>query len=60
MINFVENLKKDIRKNIGKIEEEDKNILKKSLDSSHVLRTAFDKLKEFIIFYKLKDRKKKD
>lgn len=55
MIDFVEKLQKEIRLKIGRIEAEDKNILKKSLDASHVLGNAFDQLKEFIIAYKFKD-----
>lgn len=55
MINFVEKLQKEIRRKIDLIEAEDKNILKKSLDASHVLGNAFDQLKEFIITYKFKD-----
>lgn len=55
MIGFVEKLQKEIRRKIEQIEIEDKNILKKSLDASHVLGNAFDRLKEFIIAYKFKD-----
>lgn len=55
MINFVEKLQKEIRQKIQKIEAEDKNILKKSLDASHVLGNAFDRLKEFIIEYQFQD-----
>ncbi len=55
MIDIVEKLQKEIRRKIQQIEAEDKNILKKSLDASHVLGSAFDKLKEFIIEYKFKD-----
>lgn len=51
MIDFVEKLQKEIRHDIQNIEAEDKNILKKSLDASHVLGNAFDRLKEFIIQY---------
>lgn len=52
MINFVEKLQKEIRLKIQRIESEDKNILKKSLDASHVLGEGFDRLKEFIIAYR--------
>lgn len=55
MIDFVEKLQKKIRQKINLIEAEDKNILKKSLDASHILGNAFDRLKEFIIAYKFKD-----
>jgi hypothetical protein len=51
MTEFIEQLQKDIRRKIEKIEAEDKNILKKSLDASHVLGDAFDRLKEFIVAY---------
>ncbi|NDV97460.1 RteC protein [Dysgonomonas sp. 521] len=55
MISFVEKLQKEIRQEIQQIEAEDKNILKKSLDASHVLGNAFDRLKEFIITYRFQD-----
>lgn len=55
MIGFVEKLQKEIRHDIEFIEAEDKNILKKSLDASHVLGNAFDRLKEFIIKYNFTD-----
>lgn len=55
MIDFIEKLQKEIRLKIQQIEAEDKNILKKSLDASHLLGNAFDRLKEFIIVYKFKD-----
>ena len=55
MINFVDKLQKEIRRTIEQIETEDKNILKKSLDASHVLGEAFDRLKEFIIAYRFEN-----
>lgn len=55
MINFVDKLQKEVRKQIEQIEALDQNILKKSLDASHVLGDAFDKLKEFIIRYTFED-----
>jgi len=55
MIDFVEKLQKEIRRKVEQIEAEDKNILKKSLDASHVLGEAFDRLKEFIINYTFGD-----
>lgn len=55
MINFVDKLQKEIRQKIEQIEAEDKNILKKSLDASHVLGEGFDRLKEFIIAYRFQD-----
>lgn len=55
MINFVDKLQKEIRRKIEQIEAEDKNVLKKSLDASHVLGDAFDRLKEFIIAYNFRE-----
>ena len=55
MINFVDKLQKELRKKIEKIEAGDMNILKKSLDASHVLGDAFDRLKEFITRYTFED-----
>lgn len=55
MINFVDKLQKEVRKQIGQIEALDQNILKKSLDASHVLGDAFDRLKEFITGYTFTD-----
>lgn len=55
MINFVDKLQQEVRKKIEKIEAEDMNILKKSLDASHVLGDAFDRLKEFITRYTFED-----
>lgn len=55
MINFVDKLQKDVRIRIEKIEAEDMNILKKSLDASHILGDAFDQLKEFITHYAFED-----
>lgn len=54
-MNFVRKLTKEVELNIQRIEAEDKNILKKSLDASHILGNAFDQLKEFIIDYKFQD-----
>ncbi|NDV64632.1 RteC domain-containing protein [Bacteroides sp. 224] len=55
MKNFAEKLQKEIREKIDRIEAEDKNILKKSLDSSLVLGNAFERLKTFISQYSFKD-----
>jgi len=55
MKNFVEELQKEIRQKIDRIEAEDKNILKKSLDASLVLGNAFNRLKAFIIQCPFKD-----
>lgn len=55
MITFVDKLQREIKKKIEQIEAEDKNILKKSLDTSRILGEAFDRLKEFIIAYRFND-----
>ena len=55
MVNFIEKLQKEIRLKIEKIGADDKNILKKSIDASHVLGNTFDRMKEFIIAYQFKD-----
>lgn len=55
MKQYILELKKEVEIRLQKIEVEDKNILKKSLDASRVLGNAFDRLKEFIIAYKFKD-----
>ena len=55
MINFIDKLQKEIRQQIQQIVAEDKNILKKSLDASHVLGEGFDRLKEFIIAYQFQN-----
>ena len=55
MINFIDKLQKEIRQQIQQIEAEDKNILKKSLDASHVLGEGFDRLKEFNLAYEFQN-----
>ncbi|HBL34647.1 MAG TPA: RteC protein [Porphyromonadaceae bacterium] len=51
MIDYVARLRKETDDAIDRIESSDSNILKKSLDASHVLAGAFDKLKKFILSY---------
>ena len=55
MKNFVEKLQNEIRQKIDRLEAQDSNILKKSLDASHVLGDAFNRLKAFIVEYSFKD-----
>ena len=51
MLEYVAKLRKETDDAIDRIESSDSNILKKSLDASHVLADAFDKLKKFILSY---------
>lgn len=55
MIDFVRKLKKEVEAEIHRIEAMDANILKKSLQASHTLGAAFDRLKMFIIEYRFRD-----
>jgi hypothetical protein len=55
MKDFVNKQQQEARRKIEQIEAQDINILKKSLDASHVLGEAFDCLKEFIIAYRFRD-----
>lgn len=52
MLEYVTKLRKKTDDAIDRIESSDCNILKKSLDASHVLADAFDRLKKFILTYK--------
>lgn len=52
MLEYVTKLRKETDDAIDCIESSDCNILKKSLDASHVLADAFDRLKKFILAYK--------
>lgn len=54
MIDFVKNLQAEIQKDISCIERSEDNDIKKSLEVSHILGEAFDRLKEFIISYEFK------
>lgn len=55
MINFVNNLQKEINKKVEKIERGEAGMIKKTLEASHVLGDAFDRLKDFIINYHFKN-----
>ncbi len=51
MLEYVAKLRKETDDAIDCIESSDSNILKKSLDASHVLGEAFDRLKKFTLSY---------
>lgn len=55
MLEYVAKLRKETDDAIDGIESSDSNILKKSLEASHVLADAFDKLKKFILSYEFRD-----
>ncbi len=55
MIEYVTKLRKETDEAIDNIESSDNNILKKSLEASHVLAEAFDQLKTFILSYQFKN-----
>lgn len=55
MLEYVAKLRKETDNAIDGIESSDSNILKKSLEASHVLADAFDKLKKFILSYEFRD-----
>lgn len=55
MLEYVAKLRKETDEAIDRIESSDFNILKKSLEASHVLAEAFDQLKAFILLYQFKD-----
>lgn len=55
MIEYVAKLRKETDEAIDRIESSDFNILKKSLEASHVLAGAFDQLKAFILLYQFKE-----
>lgn len=57
MIEYVAKLRKETDELIDCIESSDSNILKKSLEASHVLAGAFDRLKAFILLYQFKDER---
>ncbi len=52
MLEYITILRKETDDIVDGIESSENNILKKSLDASHVLANAFDKLKKFILSYK--------
>ncbi|MEZ5198406.1 MAG: RteC domain-containing protein [Bacteroidales bacterium] len=55
MLEYVTKLRKETDDVIDDIESSDSNILKKSIEASHVLAEAFDRLKTFILSYQFKD-----
>lgn len=55
MMNFVRKLKKEVEAEIHRIEATDANNLKKSLQASRVLGSAFERLKIFITGYRFRD-----
>ncbi|MCG6189974.1 RteC domain-containing protein [Maribellus maritimus] len=55
MVKYVTKLRKEMDDAIDRIESSDSNILKKSLEASHVLAEAFDQLKTFFLSYKFMD-----
>jgi len=55
MLEYVTKLRKETDEAIDNIESSDNNILKKSLEASHVLAEAFDSMKQFILSYHFKD-----
>jgi hypothetical protein len=55
MYEYVRKIRKETDELVDQIESSDSNILKKSLEASHVLAEAFDQLKTFIISYKFKN-----
>lgn len=55
MFNYITKLRKETDELVEKIESSESNILKKSLEASHVLAKAFNQLKTFIYSYKFKN-----
>lgn len=55
MLEYVAKLRKETDDAIEKIESSDSNILKKSLEASHILGDAFDNLKKFILSYEFQN-----
>lgn len=51
MIDYVNNLRKEVDIRIEYIESTQDNVLKKALEASRVIGEAFDKIKEFILDY---------
>ena len=56
MIYFIAKLREETDELVESIESSDSNILKKSLEASHVLAESFDQLKAFILSYQFKDK----
>ncbi len=55
MLEYISKLRKETDEDIERIESSDSNILKKSLEASHILAEAFDRLKSFILSYQFRD-----
>lgn len=55
MLKYVAKLSKETDEAIDGIESSDSNILKKSLEASHVLGEAFNELKKFVSSYRFRD-----
>lgn len=55
MIEFVKNLQKEMNRNVEKIERTEENVIKKSLEVSHILGESFDRLREFIVSYEFEN-----
>lgn len=55
MKDFVSNLKKEMEVRLQKIETKEADMLKKSLEASHILGEAFDRLKNYIVSYEFQD-----
>lgn len=55
MLDYITKLRKETDEAIDRIESSDSNILKKSLEASHVIGEAFNRLKKFIICYQFRD-----
>jgi hypothetical protein len=55
VLEYIAKLRKETDNVIDRIESSDSNILKKSLEASHVLAEAFDQLKTFILSYQFKN-----
>lgn len=55
MLEYIATLRKETDEIIENIEYSNSNILKKSLEASHILATVFDRLKNFILSYHFQD-----
>lgn len=55
MIKYTTKLRKETDELVDKIESSESNILKKSIEASHVLADAFNQLKSFIASYEFKN-----
>lgn len=55
MKEFVDKLEKEIEGRLQVVEAMEADMLKKSLEASHILGNTFDRLKEFITSYEFKD-----